>query len=69
MLIDFLFELRARKLPKLRKRPSTSELIDWICALKKSGVDLARVGGGIPFLGTLLKNEHDVNQAGKRGLA
>ncbi len=58
-----------RSTPRLRKRPSTSELIDWICALQKAGVDLSRVGGGIPFLGTLLKNEHDVELIGKRAKA
>src|SRR5690606_6276706 len=58
-----------RSVPKLRKPPSTSELIDWIMALKRAGVDLARVGRGIPFLGTLLKTEHDVAHVAKRGLA
>ena len=58
-----------RELPKLRKRPSTSELIDWIMALRRAGVSLARVGGGIPFLGALLKNESDVEIAARRGLA
>ena len=53
--LEVFFALRAT--PRLRKKPSTSELIDWICALKKAGVDLAKVGHGIPFLGTLLKNE------------
>jgi hypothetical protein len=38
-------------------------------ALKKSGVDLARVGGGIPLLGTLLKTESDVELLGKRAKA
>jgi MoxR-like ATPase len=58
-----------RQTPRLRKRPSTSELIDWICALKKAGVDLGKVGGGIPFLGTLLKTEQDVETVGKRAKA
>ena len=58
-----------REVPKLRKRPSTSELIDWIMALRRAGVSLARVGGGIPFLGALLKNESDVEVAARRGLA
>ncbi|WP_428261080.1 AAA family ATPase [Haliangium sp.] len=58
-----------RSVPRLRKRPSTSELIDWICALKRAGVDLGRVGGGIPFLGTLLKTEQDMEHVQKRGLA
>jgi MoxR-like ATPase len=65
--LELFFGLRAT--PKLRKKPSTSELIDWICALKKAGVDLGRVGGGIPFLGTLLKTEADVELVGKRAKA
>jgi len=65
--LEVFFGLRAT--PKLRKKPSTSELIDWIMALKKAGVDLARVGGGIPFLGTLLKTEQDVELVGKRAKA
>ena len=68
--LEVFFGLRAT--PKLRKKPSTSELIDWICALKKAGVDLARSssgGGGIPFLGTLLKTEQDVELASKRAKA
>jgi MoxR-like ATPase len=56
--LELFFQLRA--VPRIRKRPSTSELIDWICALRKAGVDLGKVGGGIPFLGTLLKNERDI---------
>jgi MoxR-like ATPase len=58
-----------RGLPRLRKPPSTSELVDWICALRRAGVDLRRVGGGIPFLGTLLKTEQDIELVGKRGRA
>ncbi len=65
--LEIFYGLRAT--PRLRKRPTTSELIDWIMALQKAGVDLARVGGGIPFLGTLLKNEHDVELVGKRAKA
>jgi len=65
--LEVFFGLRAT--PRLRKKPSTSELIDWIMALKKAGVDLARVGGGIPFLGTLLKTESDVELVGKRAKA
>jgi len=65
--LEVFFGLRAT--PKLRKKPSTSELIDWICALNKAGVDLSKVGGGIPFLGTLLKTEQDVELLGKRAKA
>lgn len=65
--LDIFYGLRAA--PKIRKRPSTSELIDWICALNKAGVDLRSVGGGIPFLGTLLKTEQDIETVGRRAKA
>jgi MoxR-like ATPase len=65
--LEAFFSLRAT--PRLRKKPSTSELIDWICALKKANVDLSRVSGGIPFLGTLLKTEQDVELVAKRAKA
>jgi MoxR-like ATPase len=65
--LEVFYNLRAT--PKLRKRPSTSELIDWILALRKAGVDLKKIGGGIPFLGTLLKTEQDVELVGKRAKA
>ena len=65
--LETFFSLRAT--PRLRKKPSTSELIDWICALKKAGVDLSKVGHGIPFLGTLLKTESDVELVQKRAKA
>jgi len=54
---------RLRDVSGLRKRPSTSELVDWIAALQHSGVDVKKLGKEIPFLGTLLKQEHDLNRA------
>ena len=65
--LEVFYGLRATA--RLRKRPTTSELIDWICALRKAGVDLGRIGGGIPFLGTLLKTEQDVEAVQKRAKA
>jgi MoxR-like ATPase len=65
--LEVFFGLRST--PRLRKKPSTSELVDWICALKKANVDLSRVSGGIPFLGTLLKTEQDIELMGKRAKA
>ncbi|MFH1131160.1 MAG: MoxR family ATPase [Pseudomonadota bacterium] len=52
------FELRA--VNGLRKRPSTSELLDWIAALRRSGVNTTDMGLRVPFLGTLVKNEQDL---------
>ena len=49
-----------REVAGLRKRPSTSELIDWIAALGRAGVDTSELGVKLPFLGTLIKNERDL---------
>ena len=49
-----------RELPEVRKRPSTSELIDWIAALRRAGIPSDRIEQELPFLGVLLKRENDV---------
>jgi MoxR-like ATPase len=49
-----------RDVQGLRKKPSTSELLDWIAALRRSGVDTTKLGLQVPFLGTLIKNERDL---------
>jgi MoxR-like ATPase len=56
VLVKFYW-LRDQK--ELRKRPSTSELIDWITALLRAGADPAQLESEIPFMGALLKNEQD----------
>jgi hypothetical protein len=48
-----------REMNSLRKKPSTSELIDWVAVLKKSGVSQVSLDEDLPFLGTLLKKEQD----------
>ncbi|MFO0612909.1 MAG: MoxR family ATPase [Polyangiaceae bacterium] len=45
---------------RLRKKPSTSELIDWIAVLKRAGVRDIKLERNLPFLGTLLKKEQDL---------
>ncbi len=55
---------RLRRIEGLRKPPSTSELIDWIAALRHADIDPAKLlGAGLPFLGVLLKKEQDVSLA------
>lgn len=49
-----------RRLPNLKKAPSTSELIDWIHALLAMGLDGKKVLEETPLIGVLLKNEQDV---------
>jgi MoxR-like ATPase len=48
-----------RQIDDFRKKPSTSELIDWIQALIAGGVSIHRISEEIPFIGTLLKKETD----------
>ncbi len=52
-----------REMEGLRKRPSTSELLDWIGALRRAGVDEGELRRSLPFLGVLLKNERDIELA------
>jgi MoxR-like ATPase len=48
-----------RQLDDLRKKPSTSELIDWLRALVAAGIPAESVPKEIPFVGSLLKKETD----------
>jgi MoxR-like ATPase len=50
-----------REQSELRKKPSTSELIDWISALLRSGISQEQIESHIPFIGALLKTEQDVD--------
>ncbi|MEM7482144.1 MAG: MoxR family ATPase [Acidobacteriota bacterium] len=56
-----------RDLSELRKRPSTSELIDWIGALRRGGVSAEAIEEELPFLGVLLKRETDLQAALRAG--
>jgi MoxR-like ATPase len=49
-----------RDVQGLRKRPSTSELIDWIAVLRRAGVESVELDDSLPFLGALLKREQDL---------
>jgi MoxR-like ATPase len=50
-----------REQSELRKKPSTSELIDWISALLRSGLSAKQLEEHLPFVGALLKKEQDVD--------
>lgn len=49
-----------REQPEIVKKPSTSELIDWLAALKKSGIPASKLEKELPFMGVLLKKESDI---------
>ncbi len=54
-----------REVPGLKKRPSTSELLDWLKVLDAESIEIERVakatGALPPLFGALLKNEQDVD--------
>ncbi len=56
--MERFYELRG--FDGLRKKPSTSELIDWVGALSRGGVSEERLKDELPFIGTLIKKEQDL---------
>jgi len=50
---------KLREIDGFRKKPSTSELLDWIQALTIGGISPDKIAKEIPFAGTLLKKESD----------
>ena len=51
---------RIRAIRDLRKKPSTSEFIDWIRALMIGGVDPETIDVRLPYLGVLIKKDEDL---------
>ena len=49
-----------RQLRDIEKKPSTSELVDWLRALVAGGVEPDRIEREIPFAGVLLKKDKDL---------
>lgn len=49
-----------RSLKDIRKKPSTSELIDWIRALLIGGMDPEMIRKEMPMLGVLVKKDEDL---------
>ncbi len=50
-----------RGLKEIQKKPSTSELLDWIQALTLSGIDVAEIDKTVPYAGVLLKKNQDID--------
>ena len=50
-----------RSLKDVQKKPSTSEIIDWIQALTISGISVDRITKEIPFAGVILKKNEDID--------
>ena len=49
-----------RTIRDIRKKPSTSELIDWINALQVGGISADELRAKLPFLGVVVKKDEDL---------
>ncbi len=49
-----------RSIKDIRKKPSTSELIDWVNALQIGGMDPALIKKSLPDLGVIIKKDEDM---------
>lgn len=65
-VLDTFYWIRSIK--DIRKKPSTSELIDWIRALILSGTDTEKLRETLPFVGVLLKKDEDIEALNKAKL-
>jgi MoxR-like ATPase len=50
-----------REMKEIQKKPSTSELLDWLQALMISGISIDRIKAEIPYAGVLLKKNQDID--------
>lgn len=55
-----------RDIRDMRKKPSTSELIDWINALQIGGIPALRLQNELPFLGVIVKKDEDLETVRQR---
>ena len=61
--MDVFYEIRGMR--EVKKKPSTSELIDWINALMLGGISYERIKSELPFIGTVIKKDEDLETVKK----
>lgn len=49
-----------RSIRDIRKKPSTSELIDWVNALQIGGITADKIRSALPFIGVVVKKDEDL---------
>ncbi len=55
-----------RSYSQLRKKPATSELIDWLNALMIGGINPEKIKSELPFVGVLIKKDEDLEVVRRR---
>ena len=61
--MDVFYEIRGMR--EVKKKPSTSELIDWINALMLGGISYERIKSELPFIGKVKKKDEDLETVKK----
>jgi MoxR-like ATPase len=56
---DVFYDIRAMR--DIRKKPSTSELIDWINVLQIAGIPAEDIRKALPFVGVIVKKDEDLD--------
>lgn len=56
--MDVFYSIRSTR--EIKKKPSTSELIDWINALQLGGISADEIKAKLPFIGTVVKKDEDL---------
>ncbi len=56
---DVFYDIRAMR--DIRKKPSTSELIDWINVLQIAGIPADEIRRSLPFVGVIVKKDEDLD--------
>lgn len=56
--MDVFYNIRSLK--DIRKKPSTSELIDWLNALQIGGIPADKIRSELPFVGVIVKKDEDL---------
>lgn len=56
--MEIFYDIRSMR--DIRKKPSTSELIDWINALQLGGIPTNVLREKLPFLGVVVKKDEDL---------
>ena len=56
---EVFYDIRGMR--DVRKKPSTSELIDWINVLQLGGISADEIRAKLPFVGVIVKKDEDLN--------
>lgn len=57
--MDVFYNIRTIR--DIRKKPSTSELIDWVNALQIGGIPTETIKKALPFIGVVVKKDEDLD--------